>query len=296
MLLVGLAVGVGLLAVPTCGASGRGPADATCHRVRIAGATSGRSVSRLRDDRGGGHVRDVPTQMLTEGSRPPPSWSCSSPSPALVTVPPMMLSLLGDRVDLGRIPAGQDASPLHREPLRHGLAALKRPAVSVVAGHGPPARAGDPAGHAHRAPGWTSCPADTSIMQSYHHITAASWRADTGACSSPRPHVRSSEMNSAVEDFQARAIATDWCRSRLVRPPRRRRRRGRGAASPATAPDATSVRASTRWCDDVVPATFGKVPGAEAYVGGNRVLTGLQRPAAARDGPVVLFVPSWPSC
>ena len=51
--------------------------------------------------------------------------------------------------------------------------------------------------------------------------------------------------------------------------------------------DATSVPcldATLR--DDVVPATFGKVPGAEAYVGGNLAFSrDFQRPAAARDGP-----------
>jgi uncharacterized membrane protein YdfJ with MMPL/SSD domain len=114
-------------------------------------------------------------------------------------------------------------------------------------------------------------PADASIMQSYHRITAAFPGGPSPAQVVVKaPDVRSGAVTAAVEDFKARAAATGLVGEPIIvsvhpgsdvieiRVPLA------GSGS-----DATSVRALVALRTDVVPASFGQVPGVEAYVGGN---------------------------
>ncbi|MCB0894895.1 MAG: MMPL family transporter [Nocardioides sp.] len=300
MLLVGLAVGVDyslfyLRREREERVRGRDPATA----LRIAGATSGRSVLVSGMTVVAAMSGMFLSQMLIfEGFATATILVVLVAVAGSVTVLPAMLSLLGDRVDLGRIPGlARMRRPGTENRFWHGVLArvLKRPAVSVVAATGFLLVLAIPAVgmHTERLGLDKLLPADTSIMQSYHHITAAFPGGPTPArVLVTAPDVRSSEMNSAVEDFQARAIATG-----LVQEPLLVSTHPDVGVVEVEVPlagdgtDATSVRALDALRDDVVPATFGKVPGAEAYVGGNLAFSqDFNAQLQHAMVPVVLFV------
>ena len=127
-------------------------------------------------------------------------------------------------------------------------------------------------------------PADASIMQSYHRITAAFPGGPTPAdVVIKAPDVRSGDVTAAVADFKTRALATG-----LVRRPIVATVHADSNVMELSVPlagngsDATSVRALDALRADVVPATLDRVPGAQAYVGGSLAFSrGLQRPSGA---------------
>ena len=78
-------------------------------------------------------------------------------------------------------------------------------------------------------------------------------------------------MTAAVESFRTRAVATGLVHDADPGDPAPGRRACSRSTSrwPATARTPRRCAPSRRCASDVVPATFGQVPGAEAYVGGN---------------------------
>jgi RND superfamily putative drug exporter len=278
MLLVGLAVGVDycmfyLRREREERARGRDPETA----LRIAAATSGRSVLIS-----GLTVVVAMSGMFLSGMLIFEGFGTAAILVVLVavlgsvTVLPALLSLLGDRVDFGRVPGlarmrrPGDGSRVWGVILRR---VLKRPGLSVVAAVGFLLVLATPVIgiHTEQLSLDKLLPADASIMQSYHRITAAFPGGPSPAQVVVKaPDVRSGAVTAAVEDFKARAAATGLVGEPIIvsvhpgsdvieiRVPLA------GSGS-----DATSVRALDALRTDVVPASFGQVPGVEAYVGGN---------------------------
>jgi RND superfamily putative drug exporter len=300
MLLVGLAVGVDycmfyLRREREERGRGRDPETA----LRIAAATSGRSVlisgltvvaamsgmflSRMLIFEGFGTAAILVVLVAVLGS---------------VTVLPALLSLLGDRVDLGRIPGlarmrrPGDGSRVWSAVLGR---VLRRPGLSVAAAVGFLLVLAAPVTgiHTEQLSLDKLLPADASIMQSYHRITSAF----PGGPSPARvvvkaTDVRSNDVSTAVADFKARAAATG-----LVGKPILVASHADSNIIEITVPlagsgsDSTSVRALHALRSDVVPASFGRVPGVEAYVGGDLAASEdfnaqLQHAIA----PVIVFV------
>jgi RND superfamily putative drug exporter len=300
MLLVGLAVGIDycmfyLRREREERARGRDPETA----LRIAAATSGRSVlisgltvvvamsgmflSGMLIFEGFGTAAILVVVVAMTGS---------------VTVLPALLSLLGDRVDFGRIPGLErmrrpgDGSRVWGAILGR---VLKRPGLSVAGAVGFLLLLAVPVLgiHTENLSLDKQLPADASIMQSYHHITAAFPGGSTPA----RVVVQANDVNSpqvqaAVAEFKTLAAA-----SGLVGEPIIFDRHADSGVIEIRVPlagdgsDATSVRALHALRSDVIPASFGQVPGVEAYVTGDLAFsqdfnTQLQRAFL----PVILFV------
>jgi RND superfamily putative drug exporter len=300
MLLVGLAVGVDycmfyLRREREERARGRDPETA----LRIAAATSGRSVlisgltvvvamsgmflSRMMIFEGFAIAAILVVLVAVIGS---------------VTVLPALLSVLGDRVDFGRVPGlarmrrPGDGSKVWGAILGR---VLKRPRVSVVAAAGGLLVLAIPLFGIHTEQLGLDklLPADASIMQSYDRITAAFPGGPTPArVVVTAPDVESGAVRAAVADFKLRAAATG-----LVGGPILDSSHPDSNVVELTVPlagngsDTTSVRALHTLRDVVVPASFGSVAGVRAYVGGNLAFsedfnTQLERAIL----PVVLFV------
>ena len=194
-----------------------------------------------------------------------------------VTVLPAMLSLLGDRVDFGRVPG----LARMRHPASGGSKAwgailsrvLKHPGVSAMAALAFLLVLAAPAIgiRTEQLSLDQLLPADASIMQSYHRITTAFPGGPTPAdVVLTAPDVRSDVATAAVADFRTRALATG-----LVRAPIAITMHPGSNVIQLSVPlagngsDATSIRALDTLRDVIVPATLGRVPGARAYVGGN---------------------------
>ena len=136
-------------------------------------------------------------------------------------------------------------------------------------------------------------PRDASIMQSYHRIGAAF----PGGSSPARVVVTTSDVSSgpmaaAVESFRTQAVATGLMHEPIqVTPHPEVGLLVVDVPLAGSGSDSTSVRALEALRQDVVPATFGQVPGAEAHVGGQLAFSEdfnaqLQRSIA----PVIIFV------
>ena len=278
MLLVGLAVGVDysmfyLRREREERVLGRDPGTA----LRIAAATSGRSVLVS-----GLTVVAAMAGMYLSGMLLFAGFGTAAILVVLVavigslTVLPAMLSLLGDRVDFGRVPGlARMRRPTGRSRFWEAVLGrvLKRPAVSATAAVAFLLLLAAPAFgiHTEKLSLDKLLPADTSIMQSYQRIETAF----PGGPSPANVVVRSSDvsgaaMAAAVDEFETRARATG-----LVQEPILVTVHADANVVEVSVPlagngsDATSVRALETLRGDVIPATFGAVPGAEAYVSGN---------------------------
>lgn len=300
MLLVGLAVGVDycmfyLRREREERAKGRDAETA----LRIAAATSGRSVLVS-----GLSVVVAMAGMFLSGMRLFEGFATAAILVVLVavggsvTVLPALLSLLGDHVDLGRIPGlarmrrPGDGSKVWGAILSR---VLRRPRVSVLAAVGFLLALATPAVgiHTEQLSLDQLLPANASIMQSYHAITAEF----PGGPSPARvvvkaTDVQSADVTAALADFKSRAAATGLFGEPIL-----------AAVHPeahvlvisvplaGSGSDATSVRALHALRGDVVPTTFGRVAGVEAYVGGD--LAGSQDFNTQLQHailPVILFV------
>jgi uncharacterized membrane protein YdfJ with MMPL/SSD domain len=136
-------------------------------------------------------------------------------------------------------------------------------------------------------------PADASILQSYHRISAAFPGGSTPATVVVKSSdIGSDAMDAAGVSFRERAVATGLMHEPIQFTPH-------PAAGvlvvdvplAGSGSDATSVRALQALKSDVVPATYGQVPDAEAHVGGQLAFSEdfnaqLQRSIA----PVIVFV------
>lgn len=300
MLLVGLAVGVDycmfyLRREREERARGVEPAEA----LRIAAATSGRSVLVS-----GLTVVVAMSGMFLSGMLLFDGFAVAAILVVLVavvgsvTVLPALLSLLGDHVDLGRIPGLARMRRPH-EGSRVWAAVLgrvlARPVLSAAAALAFLLVLATPVLgiRTERLSLDKLLPADASVMTSYHRITAAFPGGPTPADVVVKaPDVTGSAVTGAVEEFRRAALATG-----LVHEPIQVAVHDAQDVVRVSVPlqgdgtDATSVRALEALREDVVPATLGRVPGAQAYVSGNLAFSQdfnaqLERAIA----PVISFV------
>jgi RND superfamily putative drug exporter len=278
MLLVGLAVGVDysmfyLRREREERALGRDPRTA----LRIAAATSGRSVLVS-----GLTVVAAMAGMYLSGMLLFAGFGTAAILVVLIavigslTVLPAMLSLLGDRVDFGRVPGlARMRRPTGRSRFWEAVLGrvLKRPALSASAAVAFLLVLAAPALSIHTEKLGLDklLPADTSIMQSYERIEKAFPGGPSPADVVVRADdVRGSAMTAAVDDFKARARGTGLVQEPILVTVHAAENVVEVSVPLAgTGSDATSVRALETLRGDVIPATFGTVPGAEAYVSGN---------------------------
>ncbi len=217
MLLVGLAVGVDyclfyLRREREERARGNDPATS----LRIAAATSGRAVLVS-----GLTVVVAMSGMFLSGMLLFDGFGIAAILVVLVavvgsvTVLPALLSLLGDRVDFGRIPGlARMRRPSQGSRTWAAILArvLARPGVSVLAAGAFLLVLAWPAVgiHTERLSLDKLLPADASIMTAYHRITQAFPGGPSPAdVVVQAPDVTDSEVTAAVADFQTRALATN---------------------------------------------------------------------------------------
>jgi putative drug exporter of the RND superfamily len=277
MLLIGLAVGVDycmfyLRREREERAQGRDPETA----LRIAAATSGRSVLVS-----GLTVVVAMSGMFLSGMLIFDGFATAAILVVLVavlgsvTVLPALLSLLGDHVDLGRVPGlGRMRRPGDGSKVWGAILGrvLKRPAVSVLAAVGFLLVLATPVIgiHTEQLSLDKLLPANASIMQSYHHIAAQFPGGPTPArVVVQAPDVTSGDVTAAVADFKTRAAATGLVGDPIlvtVHPDVNVVEISVPLAGSGS--DSTSVRALHALRSDVVPATFGRLPGVQAHVSG----------------------------
>jgi RND superfamily putative drug exporter len=277
MLLVGLAVGVDycmfyLRREREERVRGRDPASA----LRVAAATSGRSVlvsgSTVVVAMSGMYLSGM---LLFEGFATAAILVVLVAVIGSVTVLPALLSMLGDRVELGKVPGlGRMRRPgdgsrvwgvilgrvLRRPAVSGSLAALFLVVLAIPA-----------LGlHTERLSLDQLLPANASIMRDYHRITDA-------FPGGPEPadvvvetqDVTSPQLAAAIADFKQQAAASGQARQPILVTPHP----DAGVVQiyvplAGNGSDGRSAHALQVLRDEVVPATLGRVPGTRAYVGG----------------------------
>jgi putative drug exporter of the RND superfamily len=300
MLLIGLAVGVDyclfyLRRDREERAAGWGAADA----LRIAAATSGRSVlvsgatvviamsgmflSRMLLFDGFALATIIVVLIAMLGS---------------VTVLPAVLSVLGDRVEFGRIPGlarlrrPQGGSRiwgavLHRVLARPGLSTVVSAAFLV--GLAVPLLGI----HTERLGLDKQLPAGTAIVDTYHRIAAAFPGGPTPAqVVVQADDVEAAPVRQAIADFTSAAAGTG-----LVNQPIQVVTHAPQRVAVISVPlagngsDDTSLRALRTLQREVVPATLSRVDGVRAYVAGDLAFsTDFNDQLRRSIGPVLVFV------
>ncbi|MEV4135105.1 MMPL family transporter [Dactylosporangium sp. NPDC049742] len=299
MLLVGLAVGVDyclfyLRREREEREAGRDPQAA----LQVAAATSGRAVLVS-----GATVVVAMSGMFLSGMLLFNGFAVATISVVLiamlgsVTVLPALLSILGAKVDLGRIPGlGRRGDDRRRaRGSRIWGAVLARPWVSAVAATLFLLVLAAPVVgmRTEKLTFDKQLPADTPIVRTYHDIARtfpggpAPARVVVQAGSLETPQVR-----QAMADFTAAALATG-----LVREPVRVVATSPSGVAEIEVPlagdgsDDVSVRALHALREDVVPSTLTKVPGVRVYVTGDLAFSSDFNDQLGRSiVPVLAFV------
>src|SRR5829696_5705065 len=189
-----------------------------------------------------------------------------------VTVLPAMLSFLSRKgwTEKGRVPWVAKRRHKTRGESRVWSAildrVLKRPLLSAVLAAGLLAALSIPAFSMHTInPGVTGLPRDLEVMQAYDRIDAA-FPGDTVV---KADDVTSPDVRSAIDDLQRQAIASGKLHKPVdidISPDKTVATIG--LAVDGTGTDAASERSLAVLRDDVVPATVGKLQGAEVAVTG----------------------------
>ncbi len=213
-----------------------------------------------------------------------------------VTVLPALLSLLGDKVEFGRVPflgrtrRSADGSRLWKVVLDKVLA---RPGLSAALAGGLLLALAAPAFsmHTEQLNVQQTLPASTPIVQDYDHIMAAF----PGGPAPAVVVVKAPDIRSPMAKRQIAALAS-YRSSALGRPVETTVFPAANMAEiqiplAGSGIDATSRNALATLHDTIVPATVGKIPGGEALVGGS-LATSLDWNSHLRHSivPVFLFV------
>ena len=278
MLLLGLAVGVDyclfyIRREREERAAGRSPADA----LRVAAATSGRSVLVS-----GATVVVAMSGMFLSGMLLFDGFALATiivvfiAMVGSVTVLPAVLSLLGDRVDLGRVPGLARVRRPRGDNRVWGAVlswVLARPGLSAsVSAAFLLALAAPVIGiHTEKLGLDQQLPAGTAVVQAYQHIgTAFPGGASPAQVVVRADDVQSPRVRQAIADFVAAAPRTG-----LVNQPVRVTTYAPQRVVVIDVPlagngsDSTSVRALRTLRDTLVPTTLSTVDGVHAYVAGN---------------------------
>jgi putative drug exporter of the RND superfamily len=278
MLLIGLAVGVDyclfyLRREREERAAGQDAASA----LRIAAATSGRSVLVS-----GATVVVAMSGMFLSGMLLFGGFALATIIVVLiamlgsVTVLPAVLSLLGDNVDRGRIPGlgrlrrPQGGSRVWGAVLRRVLA---RPGLSVALSAAFLLALAAPVlgMHTESLGLDKQLPADTPVVQTYHHISAAFPGGPSPAqVVVQADDIQAPQVRQAIAGFTPAALGTG-----LINQPIQVTTYAPQQVAVIAVPlagngsDSTSQRALQALRRDVIPATLSTVPGVHAYVAGD---------------------------
>jgi uncharacterized membrane protein YdfJ with MMPL/SSD domain len=300
MLLMGLAVGVDyclfyLRREREERAAGRDKRAA----LEIAAATSGRSVMIS-----GMTVIVAMAGMFLSGMQLFAGFAVATISVVLiavvgsVTVLPALMSMLGDKVEFGRIPfLGRVRSPSGGSRIWNAVLAkvLARPGLSVaLAGGVLLALAAPVLGlHTEMLSVEKVLPKSTPLVQRYEHIMSVfPGGPDPAVVVVKAPDVQAPQARQAIASFQDAARhsgvigqpieVTTYPRVNLVKIE---------LPLAGSGSDATSRRALHTLHDTIVPATVGKIPGGTALVGGT-LAASIDFNDQLRHGivPVFLFV------
>ena len=191
-----------------------------------------------------------------------------------LTVLPALLSKLGDNVNKGRVPF---INRLHKPGAESGFWAaivgrvLRHPWISVIAAGGLLVVLAIPALHLHTAnSGVQGLPRDLPVMQTYDRIQAAFPGGPLPAVIAlEADDVTTLQVTAAIRDLRNRAVETG-----LMRDPVTVVNSRDGTVAQINVPlagdgtDDTSNRALETLRADVIPATLGRLPGAQAPVTG----------------------------
>jgi RND superfamily putative drug exporter len=274
MLLVGLAIGVDyclfyIRREREERAKGADPERA----LAIAAATSGRSilVSGLT-------VIIAMAGMFLTGNTVFESFAAATILVVAVavvgslTVLPALLSKLGDRVDFGKVPGLYRRESNGRFWKAVLSVVLRRPGISAALATGVLAAMAIPAFALHTASlGVQDFPADMPIVQTYNRIqTAFPGGAEPVQVVVSAPDVTAGPVTAAIDEFKAKALATGQMHEPIdveVSPNRTAAVISVGLSGSGT--DAASERAVRTLREEVIPATLGRVDGAEVGVTGS---------------------------
>ena len=300
MLLMGLAVGVNyclfyLRREREERAAGRDGPTA----LRIAAATSGRSVLIS-----GLTVIVAMAGMFLSGMQLFAGFAIATISVVLiamagsVTVLPALMSLLGDKVDYGRVPfLGRARRPSGGSRIWNAVLGrvLARPGISAALAAGLLLALAAPAIGLHTETLSVNqmLPSSTPIVASYEHIMAAFPGGPAPAMVVVKaPDINAPQVQQAIVAFQRAARRS----GEIGQPVEVTVYPGANLAEiqaplAGNGTDATSRRALTTLHDTIVPATLGKITDGEALVGGN-LAASIDFNNQLRHGivPVFLFV------
>jgi len=265
--------------------------------LRTAAATSGRSVLVS-----GLTVMVAMAGMFLAGVQIFDGFAIATISVVLiavvgsVTVLPALLSLLGDKVELGRVPflgrAGRQAGGgRFWTAVLDGV--LSRPGRSAVLATGLLLALAAPAlsMHTEFLSVQQMLPSSTPIIQRYDHIMAAFPGGPTPAV----VVVKAPDIRSAVAQRQIAAL-TSYRSSALGQPVHTTVYPAANLAEvdiplAGSGNDAVSRQALATLHDTIVPATVGKIPGGTALVGGDlEQRLDWNSQMASSIVPVILFV------
>ena len=265
--------------------------------LRTAAATSGRSVLIS-----GLTVMVAMAGMFLTGTQIFDGFAVATISVVLiavvgsVTVLPALMSLLGDRVELGRVPLlgrahrPADGSRLWKFVLDRVLA---RPGMSAGVSAAALLALAAPAlsMHTEFLSVQQMLPSSTPIVQRYDHIMAAF----PGGPAPAMVVVKAPDIQSATAKRQMAAL-TNYHSNALGQPIETTVYPAANLAA-ITVPlaglgrDATSQQALTTLHDQIVPATVGQIPGGTALVGGSLAQSiDWNNHMKATIVPVILFV------
>ncbi|MER5540001.1 MMPL family transporter [Streptomyces mirabilis] len=199
-----------------------------------------------------------------------------------VTVLPALLSLLGDRMDKGRIPLlprlRADDADEAGDPVRRGAwgallaAVLRRPAISLVVCAGALVALVVPAFSLHTSdPGVSDLPAKSlPVLQTYERIQ----QTFPGSSTPAKVVVAADSLDGPAGEAALRSFRDASTSTPGLSGPVTFRVSDDGKVGVATiglvgtGTDERSVRALRTLREKVVPETFGRVPGADVAVGG----------------------------
>ena len=300
MLLMGLAVGVDyclfyLRREREERAAGRDQQTA----LRVAAATSGRSVLIS-----GLTVMVAMAGMFLSGMQLFAGFAVATISVVFiamvgsVTVLPALMSLLGDKVDFGRVPfLGRTRRPSDGSRIWNSVLGrvLARPGISAALAGGLLLALAAPAIglHTETLSVQQILPSSTPIVQSYEHImTAFPGGPAPALVVFKAPDIGTPQAQQAITAFKQQARRS----GEIGQPIQVTVYRDANLAQiqvplAGTGTDATSRHALTTLHDTLVPATLGKVTGGQALVGGN-LAASIDFNNQLRHGivPVFLFV------
>jgi RND superfamily putative drug exporter len=186
-----------------------------------------------------------------------------------LTVLPALLSKLGDRVDLGKVPGLYRRESNGRFWQAVLSVVMRRPGISAALATGVLAVLAIPAFAMHTAsPGIQDFSADLPLVQTYNRIqTAFPGGAEPVEVVVSAPDVTAPPVTAAIDEFKRQALATGQLHEPMdieVSPNRTAAVVSVGLSGSGS--DATSEKAVRTLREQVIPATLGRVDGAQVAV------------------------------